>query len=218
MLRTLLVLCCAIPTLAHADDALCSNGIFSSQGTSFAIARATGAPRTYLRPDAPPCPNETAACLGRTYVLPGDTLLTGFTRGGYVCAFYPGRRGGSAGFVRAEEVAVQPATHPAIDAWAGSWADGDDTITLRVRGAELAAKGDAYWPSAHPTLSERPYGPNLGEMSGLAAPKGNTVVFADKDKDGCRVNLTLLPPYLLASDNMNCGGHNVSFTGIYRKR
>ncbi len=55
-------------------------------------------------------------------------------------------------------------------------------------------------------------------MSGTATPKGYTVVFAGKDPADCRVTLTLLPPFLLAGDNMNCGGMNVSFTGVYRKR
>jgi hypothetical protein len=55
-------------------------------------------------------------------------------------------------------------------------------------------------------------------MGGTAAPTGNTVVFAGGTPDECRVVLTLLPPFLLAADNMKCGGMNVSFSGVYRKR
>ena len=49
-------------------------------------------------------------------------------------------------------------------------------------------------------------------------PQGNHVVFAGKDTDDCEVKLTLLPPFLAVTDNLNCGGYNVTFTGIYRKR
>jgi hypothetical protein len=40
-----------------------------------------------------------------------------------------------------------------------------------------------------------------------------------RNSTDCRVSLTVVPPYLLAADNMNCGGMNVSFTGcIARNR
>jgi hypothetical protein len=218
-LTVLPILCCSLASLAaHADEAMCRNGSFAD-GTSFGLAKVVGARRTYLRSDTAPCPDDSTACRGQSYVVPGDTVLTGTSRGGFVCAFYPGKRGGSAGYVRQTEIAAQPAeANPALSAWAGNWADGDDTISLRVRGSQLAATGNAYWPSADPSLKERPGGPNLGEMSGTAAPNGNTVVFAGKDADDCRVQLTLLPPYLLASDNSNCGGANVRFDGVYRKK
>ena len=219
MLRWTILLTLALSSRAWADDATCSNGMFANEGTSFGLAKVVGAPRTYLRSTTAPCPDDSAACQGRTYVVPGDTVLTQAKQGGFVCAFYPGKAGGSAGYVRPDEIAAQLITaSPAPATWAGNWIDGDDTITLGVHGSELVAKGNAYWPSASPSLKDRPYGPNLGEMSGTAAPLGNTVVFAGKDADDCRVRLTLLPPYLLASDNMNCGGHNVTFTGVYRKK
>ena len=217
-LTVLLILCCGMPSLACADEAMCRNGLFADS-PPFGVAKVTGAPRTYLRSDTAPCPDDSAACRGQSYVVPGDTVLTGASRAGFVCAFYPGKRGGSAGYVRQTEVAAQPLdANPALSAWAGNWADGDDTISLRVRGSQLVATGNAYWPSADPSLKERPGGPNLGEMSGTAAPNGNSVVFAGKDSDDCRVQLTLLPPYLLASDNSNCGGANVRFDGVYRKK
>jgi hypothetical protein len=121
--------------------------------------------------------------------------------------------------VRQDAIAAQPVpTTVPLGAWVGEWRDGDDSISLAVSGTRLAASGSAYWPSAHPSLKERPGGPNLGDMCGTATPKENIVVFAGKDPADCRVTLTLLPPFLLATDNMNCGGMNVSFTGVYRKR
>ena len=206
--------------MVRADDAVpCANGSFPAQQVAFGLARVIGAPRTYLRSDAPPCPNDSAACRGRGYVVPGDVVLTGTTDGAYVCALFPSRNGGSAGYVRHDEIALQPV--PAgvpLAAWQGAWRDGDNSIALRADAGRLTATGEAYWPSAHPSPASRPGGPNLGDMSGSATPTNNTVEFAGNEPAECRVSLTLLPPFLLAVDNGNCGGMNVSFTGVYRKQ
>jgi hypothetical protein len=216
----LLALCCGLPGLARASDTEdCRNGSFPTQEVVFGLAKVIGAPRTYLRSDTAPCPDESPACRGRVYVVPGDTVLTGAASGSYVCAFFVGGNGGSAGYVRQQEIAPQPVAAPAsLAAWAGEWHNGDNRIELRSNGIRLTASGRAYWPSANPSLKDRPGGPNLGDMSGTAIPKANTVVFAGNDPSDCRVTLTLLPPFLLAVDNMQCGGMNVSFTGVYRKR
>ena len=217
-LAAVLLLASLCPGLARAEDPSCRNGLFPAENTSFALAKVTGAPRTYLRTDIAPCPDDSAACRGRVYVVPGDLVLTSIARGPFVCAYYPGKVGGSAGFVRQDEVQVQPTPAPALSAWVGAWRDGDDSIVLHVSGHQLVAEGNAYWPSANPSLKQAPGGPHTGEMSGQATPRDGTVVFAGSDPDDCRVKLTLLPPYLLAADNLNCGGANVSFIGVYRKK
>ncbi len=215
-----LALCCSLPGLAHAADAvLCRDGAFPTQDATFGLAKVVGAPRIYLRSDLPPCPDDGTACRGHAYVVPGDTVLTGTSNGPYVCAFFPSRNGGSAGYVRQDELASQPvATTVPMAAWTGEWWNGDDSIALSDNGTGLAASGHAYWPSANPSLKAWPGGPHVGELSGAAAPQGNSIVFGSQDPTDCRVTLTLLPPYLIAVDNMNCGGANVSFDGIYRKQ
>ena len=208
----LVVVCCASSGTARATDtATCRNGSFPTQETAFGLASVVGTPRTYLRSDTPPCPDDSAECRGRVYVVPGGIVLTGATNGAYVCAFFPSRNSGSAG------AQPSPASVP-LAAWNGKWRDGDNSIVLRIDGARLTASGEAYWPSAHPSPKERPGGPNLGDMGGTATPTGNIVVFAGKNSADCRVTLTLLLPFLLAADNMSCGGMNVSFSGVYRKR
>src|SRR3954452_7724575 len=83
-----------------ADPVLCRNGSFAAQEATFGLAKVTGAPRTYLRSDMPPCPDDSAGCRGQAYVVPGDTVLTGAASGQYVCAFFPARTGGSTGYIR----------------------------------------------------------------------------------------------------------------------
>jgi hypothetical protein len=220
VLRLLIVSLFALinPVLA-ADTEICRNGIFPRQETTFGLATVIGAPRTHLRSDIAPCPDESTACRGRAYVLPRDTVITGVASRIYVCAFFAGPGGGSAGYVRQDEIAPQPApANPPLAAWLGTWRDDDNSIALSGDGGKLTANGEAYWPSTHPSAKARPGGPNIGDMGGTAAPTGNTVGFAGDTPDECRVVLTLLPPFLLAADNMKCGGMNVSFSGVYRKR
>ncbi len=220
VLAACLVLCCGLPCVVRADDTvLCRNGTFPARGGRFGLAKVVGALRAYLRSDLPPCPDDSIACRGRAYVVPGDTVLTGTSNGPYVCAFFPTRNGGSAGFVRQEEIAAQPvATTVPLSAWTGEWWNGDNSIALSDNGTGLAASGHAYWPSANPSPKDWPGGPHVGDMSAAAAPRGNTVVFGSEEPTDCRVTLTLLPPFLLAVDNMNCGGANVTFNGVYRQR
>ncbi len=169
-----------------------------------------------MREGPSPCGVSGPACDGRRYVVPGDVVVTGSVVGQYVCALFHSKTTESAGFLLRSELAFKPmAAAMPQGAWIGTWRDGDDEITLRAAGTALAVTGYAFWPSAAP--SEYQSSPHLGEVSGTARPVSNTVVFAGKSVDDCRVSLTLLPPYLLARDNRQCGGMNVSFTGVYRK-
>jgi hypothetical protein len=202
-----------------ADAPECRNGSFPLQQAAFRLVKVIGTPRTYFRSDIAPCPDDSAGCRGRAYVVPGDAVIAGAASGAFVCVLFPDNHGGSAGYVRETEIAAQPvATDPKLTAWTGTWRDGDNSIALRVGGRALTASGSAYWPSANPSPKVRPGGPNLGDMAGTATPQGNTVAFGDGGPDECHVTLTLLPPFLLAADNRNCGGMNVSFTGVYRRR
>jgi hypothetical protein len=197
---------------------------------TYGLARVTGADMLYFVEDAfycdkdkrkdpcPVCPSDAAACRAKSYVVPGDLVITARSFKGYRCVLYRNESNvaGSAGYVPESRLEVLPAAEVTQRDWLGAWRMGDDSITLSPKGDKLSARGEAYWPSANPSLKERPGGPNTGEMSGVAAPKGNQVVFVD-DEDECHVSLTLLPPFLLAHDNERCGGMNVRFDGVYSR-
>jgi hypothetical protein len=212
----LAILALAGPVMAQEDDGTCRNGLFPEAPGPFRAARVSGTDRLYLLEDMHGCPNETPACRQRTYVLARDMVLIGRAKGAYVCAFFPNRGGGSAGWVRRDRVdplPPEPTTAPA--AWTGAWKDGDNTIDLKAKGTTLVASGDAYWPSANPPLSLRPGGPNVGEFGGTSRPIGGIATFKEDD---CIVKLERVGPWLLASDNKMCGGNNVSFTGVYGRK
>ncbi|MBV9993681.1 MAG: hypothetical protein JO127_00580 [Caulobacteraceae bacterium] len=204
----------ATAAYAQPDDLVCRNGDFPREQSRFGLAKVLGPERLNFLSDTDGCPSQAASCRQRAYVVAGDLLLTGRSHGAYVCAFFPGRGGGSAGWVPRERLAPAPAAaSPPLTAWLGRWADGDDAIALSAKGALLSADGEAYWPSAH---TSRPGGPNLGELSGAAKPDGGRAVIGEAD--GCQAVLTLVGDLLVVADNNGCGGMNVSFTGVYRRK
>lgn len=220
LLAAILSLTLANAAAVHAapEDLSCRNGDFPTGQQSFGLAKVSGTGRLNFLGDMDGCPSEEARCRQRAYVVEGDVLLTGRSHGRYVCVFFANRGGGDAGWAPRERLAPMPVpSSPLLSAWVGRWSDGDDTITLKTDGGALVAEGEAYWPSAHPSRSAAPGGPNVGDLSGTARPSGDRVVFSDGDPQGCTATLTLVEALLVVRDNDGCGGMNVSFTGVYRR-
>lgn len=217
-LLALASLCNTASAQGAPDPRSCRNGGFPTEQGDFALAKVTGTTRLYLLADSEGCPAKgEPACRQRSYVVGGDTVLTGHAQAGYRCAFYPNKGGGSAGWVDAQRLQPLPVPRaPSLQAWAGQWRNGDDTLLLRVQDGQLAVTGEAYWPSARPT-PQRPYGPNLGQIDAIARPSGASVHFKDSDDAACELKAQWLGDYLVVSDNSECGGMNVRFNGVYRR-
>jgi hypothetical protein len=226
----LAALAAALPAAARAEAPDCRNGIFVAEGVRYGLAKVTGDDKLFFVADAyycdsgkpkdacPVCPGADALCRQKSYLVPGNVVVTARTHEAYRCVLYRDEKNvaGSAGYVPAERLEALPSAEPALADWAGEWRKGDDVITLRVSGGKLRASGEAYWPSANPSPRDVPGGPHTGQMSGVAAPTGASVRFVDSEED-CEVTLTLLPPLLLARDNNSCGGMNVRFDGVYMR-
>ncbi|MEG0183568.1 MAG: hypothetical protein RR704_08960 [Stenotrophomonas sp.] len=218
-LRSLLLLATLSPLAALAsdltDDGSCRNGAFPSQQSDFALAKVAGTQRLYLLGDLDGCPAKgEPACRQRSYVVRGDTVVTGRDQGAYRCAFFPNKVGGSAGWVDRSRLQPLPPVTPTLQDWAGDWQDGDNSLRISVQGGQLHVEGDAYWPSANPTPEQRPYGPNMGQVDARAAPRGTEVEFTE---DTCKVQVHSLGDVLIVADNSECGGMNVRFNGVYRR-
>lgn len=218
-LRSFCLLAVLLPASAFAagsaGDGTCRNGAFPSEQRHFALARVVDAPRLYLLGDMDGCPAKgEPACRQRSYVVNGDTVVTGSDLGRYRCAFFPNKVGGSAGWVDSRKLHPLPVAVPSLQDWAGHWKDGDNGLRITVQGGQLQVAGDAYWPSANPTPEQRPYGPNIGHVEARALPRGADVEFIE---DTCRVRVHSLGEVLIVADNSECGGMNVRFNGVYRR-
>lgn len=175
------------------------------------------------------CPGADPACREKAFVVAGDAVILGAARPGYVCATYVGRSGAvRAGWLPASAVERAPEPAPGPTDWTGTWSAPEQTLAIRPGKAAgtLSVKGDATYGALDPDRVRRG-AVNLGTVEGTTAPSGaslaftmgnkGTLPFAAGESGDCRIRLRLLPPFLLAEDNTNCGGMNVSFTTVYRR-
>lgn len=186
----------------------------------FALARIEPGARVpfYRGDDTPGCPALTARCRLRAYLVAGDLVLIGTSNGTLVEAgFTSGTGRVTIGWLPARSVQRIPTPAATPAGWQGSWSSDDAEIDIAPgsRG-RLTVSGEATWGSHDPERVRR-LGVNYGNFSGEAAPTGASMTIVDKDDSGCRVSLRLIGPYLLANDAMQCGGVNVTFSGIYRR-
>ena len=160
------------------------------------------------------CVASQKACRTTPYLIEGDEVATGERENGRVCAFYPGRGGGTTGLLNEVDldIDVAPRNVAPWSAWVGRWRYFETEIRIERKGDRLLARGDAV----HRGLT--PASVNVGSFGSATVPSGNRARFnGGEDYDICQVELLLMPPYLIATDNRMCGGHNVSFRGVYRR-
>lgn len=214
-LAGLLILASA-PAIAAEEDGTCRNGSFPVTNSEFGRAEVQGKGRAWFHDDMDGCPSTSASCR-HGYVLPHDVVVTGRTRNGYICAYYQNKVGGTAGWIEESRLRPLPENHrPAAVAWVGAWSDeGNPAFRItKDRRGKLHIDGEAYWPG--PDREEDwPLGwPHSGGVQGSLIVNGNRGVV---DDGWCRVEIVLLEDTLVAMDNENCGGANVSFDGVYRR-
>jgi len=220
-LGLLLVMCCVGSRASAQDEGgnpanWCRNGAFTRDASEFKTARVTGArgSRVYFSGDEEGCPGASAKCRQKAYLVPGNEVLTSRTFGDWVCAWYqPARGSETVGWLPAERLGVsEPAARPALALWLGAWGFHDNSLRLSRGGkaGELRVAGDATWVGVNPGNA------HVGEVSGEAVPAGNALNVGAEDD--CRLTLRLVGSYLVAADNKQCGGVNVTFDGVYRRR
>jgi hypothetical protein len=117
---------------------------------------------------------------------------------------------------------IQPDLHPPAAGWTGTWTPlgvkkqprGAVTRIAISAGASpghLKVQGEAYWFGAV-VAGERVV--HDGAVEGEAQPRENRLHIAE---DGCQVDLALIGGFLNVQDNRECGGMNVTFTGVWQK-
>jgi hypothetical protein len=203
------------PVAAAVDDGFCRNGTFPIQNLSLARGVIAGADRAYFYADMEGCPAAASKCRSKAYLVSGDRLVTGRTRGSFTCVYYPGKGGGTAGWISSTRIRSLPTeANPPPSAWIGRWSDnGNPILRISQAGRLLKVSGQAAWPSFNPPEDRFPGGPNVGEINEIARPSDNRVYARE-----CLITLTLLGELLVAADpKMRCGGMNVSFTGVYQR-
>jgi hypothetical protein len=186
------------------------------------------------------CPNAHAACAERAFLVPGDPVVVIGTTGAYACAAFTSRAPGarpSSGWLPSAALVPVPAPRraeqQADDDWLGDWRYGSQQrIRIRHRlDGRMALDGDATFGADDPARVRRG-AVNTGDFSAIVAPargylgflvgdKGEALPYdaqRAKDETLCGLRMWRTGPYLVVADNLLCGGNNVTFTGIYRRR
>ncbi|HYH84841.1 MAG TPA: hypothetical protein VEX60_05115 [Pyrinomonadaceae bacterium] len=220
-LAPLLLVLCA-PAFAVAQDEgnpanWCRNGAFTNDAKEFKLARAIGdkGARVYFYGDDEDCPKPGAKCRQKAYVVPGDALIVSRTFGDFVCAWYqPSKGSETVGWIAASQLSVTEADkNPPLASWLGAWEFYSNALNIR-RGAKaglLRVEGEAFWHGVNPENI------HTGAVDGEGLPAAGVLTLAPDD-DICKITLRLIGEYLVADDNGDCGGANVTFDGVYRRK
>jgi hypothetical protein len=215
---SILFFVCAIPVFGQIEGNppnWCRGGFFPRESDDYQIARINGAAKdkAYFLDDRDGCPGK--GCELKSYVVSEDEVIISRTLNDYACAWYPAKKGaGTVGWLPIKRLDLIPGVlDPAQSVWLGNWKYAGNSIAItKNTGTALTVKGNAFWQGLGDNI-------HIGELDHKATPSGNILKLGDGDAGeyDCKVTLRLLGKYMVVADNLNCGGANVTFSGVYLK-
>jgi len=207
-----------------AEDPANCNGAEWDKDLALTVSKVTAEPRVnFIKSPydddfaAASCPAATKACQKKSYLVAGDLVLVGRTRGDFICVShrsplakdYVSTNGWlpSAALTR-----LAPMPAPKTVDWIGTWCDVGCSIDIKA-GAGARLQIDAF------RVLRPPRDFHNGSFKANVAPKGDAIAFADEGGygDECHVRMQRIGAWLLVVDNSGCGGAG-SFTGLYRRK
>jgi hypothetical protein len=213
------LLVCAVlaPAAAQAQDRFCA-------GVSFADGLTIGrikpdAEKVFFRKNGDKktsCPSPKAACQDAAFLVPGDLVALGAKRGAFVCVDSDKGQGARAGWLPAETIEPAPlAADPAQ--WLGDWKRVEADISILPAKDGLIAQGEATFGALDPEKVKRG-AVRTGAFAGPLIFKDGQATLVDASAvSACALRLARSGDFLFVRDNRNCGGLNVSFSGVYRR-
>jgi hypothetical protein len=182
----------------------------------FMVKTSGGEQRVYLYKRTDACAKDKpCGSRQKAYLVSGDVVFAGPPNRGFRCAYYGASNGKIiAGFIPVDnlETFVEDSAM-SIDFAIGTWKYENDSIAIKAAAAgQVTGDGQAYYQTAE-TVNEGAFSANAP----LAVGQKELVFKEGNDESSCVVKLHRRGPYMVASDNGNCGGLNVSFNGVYTK-
>jgi hypothetical protein len=193
----------------------CREGFFTRESDTFRVGTVTKARTNFFADDRDDCP-AGKNCAAKAYLVSGDKVVVSRTLGDFVCSWFVGvRNSGRAGWLRTSDLnIVEPPAKVPLSAWLGDWDYYDNRITFTNNklSGYLNVTGNAVWKGLGDNV-------HVGELDDRAQPKGNVLKCGEAETDGyaCLATMRLIGEFLVVADNMNCGGANVSFSGVYKR-
>lgn len=215
------LLCVSAPTVfgqAPEVDNWCRAGFFTKESDNFRIAVASGkrSDRVYFFDDFDDdCPGKES-CRAKAYVVGGDRFVVSRTYKDFGCAWFAPVRGmPTIGWIKLGNLKfVDRGAKPTLSSWLGRWRYAENSVnfTHNKLAGWLNVTGDALWRGLGDNV-------HIGEIDDRAEPTGNILKVGERDADeySCKASMRLVGEFLVVNDNLNCGGANVSFSGVYRR-
>ncbi|MFV0390030.1 MAG: DUF3298 and DUF4163 domain-containing protein [Pyrinomonadaceae bacterium] len=192
----------------------CRGGHFPGYTENFLSAKAAAA-RAHFFSDSDFNPYKNNAPM-KNFIVKGDEVLIGKTLGNYSCVLFPSStKRNYTGWVETNELEINRNEKlPASSDWLGKWVYSDKDLNISATGKadKFTVNGNAIW-----IRSAELGAVNTGLLENeQAVRKGNKLVI--ETEDDCKIEMFRVGKYLIARDNLNCGGMNVTFTGVYTKK
>ncbi|MFC4638710.1 hypothetical protein [Deinococcus hohokamensis] len=148
-----------------------------------------------------PFTDERGRADGRS-VVRGDVVLQGPADRGRRCSYFLSPEGPvTNAYLKDAHVQALPSPFTL----AGRWRRDEDAHLDLQSGGQLTGN----------VTSRGLATPQVGNVNGTLQKQGNIWTYA---KDGCQLTLRPVGPWLLVTDNLACGGDQVTFRGLYRRQ
>ena len=231
-MRTLLIVAATVLPLASAHAQQCTEFTDRKNFAELNVAQVKpGQARVpFLKEDC--TSTKAGACQSKAFVMPGDVVVVGQVFDAAACAVFVNAKGQVTTGLLPNDRLQASTPRPKTDASAlvGTWARTEAEIVVKPkgRGGVLSFVGNATYGALDKGRVARG-AVNMGEFDFDWQPKANSLDISINgskplardakgvDDTDCAVAMIALGPYLVVEDNRNCGGMNVSFTGIYRR-
>lgn len=192
----------------------CRNGLFPKSSENFRIAKITAAKNEkvfFYNDENEDCP-KNANCKTKSYVIPNDEVIVSRNYGDFACAWFQPKKGSeTVGWIALEKLKFvdNNQTLP----WIGDWTFYDNSIKIAPMKLDNKVKitGNAFWKGLGDNI-------HIGEIDFSGIPENNKLSLGDEGEYECRVKMQRVGKFLIVSDNLNCGGANVTFNGVYQKK
>lgn len=151
----------------------------------------------------------------KSYLIQGDEVIVSKTNSKNACVWYQPKKGKETiGWIPLDNLSFKPSSS-IRQSWIGNWEYGEGEIKVipQKRDGSYKFDGKTFW------VGQGEGNVSIGDIEFVDSPIANRLTTKPtEDLADCKVKMQLLGDYLIVSDNTKCGGLNVTFSGIYRKK
>jgi hypothetical protein len=173
------------------------NGVAWDDKRALVVAKVTARPRVNFVKSpydddfkAASCPAAARACRKTSYLVTGDLVLTGDTRGDFTCVSYQSplakKQIWTTGWLPSAALApVAPMPSPKASDWIGTWYHPGGPIEIKNGGGgKLHVEGGMTVPTPAGDFQN-------GDFKAQVTPQNDTIAFTDEDGygEGCQVRM-----------------------------